>query len=377
MSIINIIIFLLCKKAITDNIAIFEIDGYNYNRPFLSIDFPNEDVIHSLELNTYLNYSAFDLEHLNSSQIINRNCSLLLEEQITSILYYTDIKIQNKVLVEHLSLYSTPDIHLARDNGIGLGYHFNNESFSIVHKLYKSMHLPHLQFSFHNANDDMKGHLYIGGIPDNNHLLYPYKGIVKVNEDLPTWGFNMTSIIINGREYKVELPCIVNTAIRLAIISDDLYQLIIDDVLKEEVKNKLCREERDASQRYLRCNKNIIKGSFDFVFNNEVKIRMSINDFMMSKGKSSETYELYSNNKDPHPIHYFNGVIFGMNFLNRFNYTVFDYENKQMEFYSDSYVIEKNVQNSFTVIKTLVTITIVLTILNFILLTYTKFIIII
>ena len=148
MSIINIIIFLLCKKAITDNIAIFEIDGYNYNRPFLSIDFPNEDVIHSLELNTYLNYSAFDLEHLNSSQIINRNCSLLLEEQITSILYYTDIKIQNKVLVEHLSLYSTPDIHLARDNGIGLGYHFNNESFSIVHKLYKSMHLPHLQFSF-------------------------------------------------------------------------------------------------------------------------------------------------------------------------------------------------------------------------------------
>ena len=86
MSIINIIIFLLCKKAITDNIAIFEIDGYNYNRPFLSIDFPNEDVIHSLELNTYLNYSAFDLEHLNSSQIINRNCSLLLEEQITSIL---------------------------------------------------------------------------------------------------------------------------------------------------------------------------------------------------------------------------------------------------------------------------------------------------
>ena len=160
-------------------------------------------------------------------------------------------------------------------------------------------------------------------------------------------------------------------------ISDDLYQLIIDDVLKEEVKNKLCREERDASQRYLRCNKNIIKGSFDFVFNNEVKIRMSINDFMMSKGKSSETYELYSNNKDPHPIHYFNGVILGMNFLNRFNYTVFDYENKQMEFYSDSYVIEKNVQNSFTVIKTLVTITIVLTILNLILLTYTKFIIII
>ena len=66
-----------------------------------------------------------------------------------------------------------------------------------------------------------------------------------------------------------------------------------------------------------------------------------------------------------------------MNFLNRFNYTVFDYENKQMEFYSDSYVIEKNVQNSFTVIKTLVTITIVLTILNLILLTYTKFIIII
>ena len=135
--------------------------------------------------------------------------------------------------------------------------------------------------------------------------------------------------------------CIVSTEIRLAIISDDLYQLIIDDVLKEEVKNKFCKKERDESQRYLRCNKNILKGSFDFVFNNEIKVKMNTDDFILSEDQNSYTYELYSNNEYPDPIHYFNWVILGMNFLNRFNYTVFDYDNKQSEFYSDSYVIEK------------------------------------
>ena len=162
--------------------------------------------------------------------------------------------------------------------------------------------------------------------------------------------------------------CIVNTAIRLAIISDDLYQLIIDDVLKEEVKKKFCKKERDESQRYLRCSKNILKGSFNFVFNKEIKVKMNTDDFIMSEDQNSYTYELYSNNKYNHPIHYFNGVLFGMNFLNRFNYTVFDYENKQMEFYSDSYVI----QSSSTVIKTVVIITIVLSVFILIILAYTK-----
>ena len=148
MSTQTIIIILLFIEAISSNIVIFDLQGYNYNRPLLSVDFPNENVKHRLELNTYLNFSAFDLDNMQSSRIIDSNCHLLLENYIDCSLYYTDLKIQNQLLVENFTLFISSGIHLARDNGIGLGYHFNNDSYSLVHHLYKTLNLDHLQFSF-------------------------------------------------------------------------------------------------------------------------------------------------------------------------------------------------------------------------------------
>ena len=88
MSTQTIIIILLFIESISRNIVIFDLQGYNYNRPLLSVDFPNENVKHRLELNTYLNFSAFDLDNMQSSRIIDSNCHLLLENYI-DVLYIT------------------------------------------------------------------------------------------------------------------------------------------------------------------------------------------------------------------------------------------------------------------------------------------------
>ena len=56
----------------------------------------------------------------------------------------------------------------------------------------------------------------------------------------------------------------------------------------------------------------------------------------------------------------FSGAILGIGFLNLFNYTLFDYENKQIEFYSDTTAIKVNYNNqtlSFYIILSTISIT--------------------
>ena len=128
-----------------------------------------------------------------------------------------------------------------------------------------------------------------------------------------------------------------------------MYQLMTNRILKSYIDNKTCLTDNNGitfSQKYLRCylQKDDIKDEIYFTFDNNLKLKFSFVDFEI-KEKGSVFYDIYSNSDKPHPIHYFNGVILGMNFINKFNYTVFDYDNKQIEFYSDRYTITINSTN--------------------------------
>lgn len=79
-----------------------------------------------------------------------------------------------------------------------------------------------------------------------------------------------------------------------------------------------------------------------------------------------------SNSKIPHPIHNFTGVILGAAFLNKFNYSIFDYENKQIQFYTDKYIIQNIKDNLY--IMFLFCFNIIVCICNSILLLITIFI---
>ena len=71
--------------------------------------------------------------------------------------------------------------------------------------------------------------------------------------------------------------------------------------------------------------------SVDIVLDNIVyKFRM--NDLFRK-----EQILIASNGKEK--VHNFTGVILGMNFIGMFNLSLFDYEKKQIEFYSDVYPI--------------------------------------
>ena len=98
------------------------------------------------------------------------------------------------------------------------GYHIIDESYSIVYNLYKTKVI--------DAFDQVKEKLYLGGIPNNTHLTFPYKGILKINETLPTWGFHLNSIIFNNSEYIINQPYIIHSVLTNTFISHDILAVI-------------------------------------------------------------------------------------------------------------------------------------------------------
>ena len=67
--------------------------------------------------------------------------------------------------------------------GIGLGYKIGDESFSLVHQLYKNNKIDHLSFALEDK--ERNGTIHFGGIPNDAHLKMPYKGYINIDEDLP------------------------------------------------------------------------------------------------------------------------------------------------------------------------------------------------
>ena len=104
------------------------------------------------------------------------------------------------------------------------------------------------------------GAFYLWGIPNDTHLSLPYKGLIKVREELPTWGFNLNGLIYNNTEYKLNIPCIINSAATDMITSDKIYEMMINSILKEFIDNKTCEinETKEPYKfQFVKCNKKI------------------------------------------------------------------------------------------------------------------------
>ena len=155
-------------------------------------------------------------------------------------------------------------------------------------------------------NRKLKGSLYIGGIPENSYLSLPNKAIIKINEALPTWGFILDSIIFNDTLYDMKIAVIINTA------------------LHEIINNK------ELESLYDSCNSNKI------IFASEC---VNTYSFIIQNTKMTFNTDLLYNFEHAQKIENFTGMIIGPSFLSQFNYTVFDYDNKQIEFYADNSMV--------------------------------------
>ena len=86
----------------------------------------------------------------------------------------------------------------------------------------------------------------------------------------------------------------------------------------------ICKIDKKNNYRYISCSQSKLRNSFSFIINN-ITLDFFTNIFIDS------FYGIISYYCDS--IHNFTGI--GPQLLSQFNYTLFDYENKQVKFYRD------------------------------------------
>ena len=328
-----VLFFIYTTKA---NIITLNLKDYYFSIPQVDFQFIEENVWIISFLNTYLPVTILSqFSRVKEKNMIENNTIVKLDFNYTSVLYKTDVIIGEQVINDY-NLYLTYSTVWFREYGIALGYHIKDESFSIVHTLYKRKLIENLVFVFMNNAQTKNGKLYIGGIPNNIHLTLPYKAIIPINESLPTWGFTLNSIVYDNKKHMINLPCIISSVMTQSFISDELFMILSENIFNKEKECVKKYTNDGGTQDVFRCKSNLpfMNQSIDFMFD-KVKIKIKIERLFDKRNIST-----FSTNDAKKKLHNFDGVILSSAFIDLFNFTVFDYENKRIELYSDNIPIQ-------------------------------------
>ena len=140
--------FLLClliSLIRTNSIHIVSIP-YNpkYQRPYPNITFVNEQFsVHSF-FNTFLPYSVF----------VKSNNPIIWKDKDIDFEIYNFYSVTNvqRITLSNYSAYFSKSLMDYKDLGISLYHHYEDDSVSFIHQLYREGYIDKLQFSLNYPN---------------------------------------------------------------------------------------------------------------------------------------------------------------------------------------------------------------------------------
>ena len=201
--------YIICEKILEIKYEVI------FNIPRTVISFIDEEFVISTYINTYLPYSLLDDTTIKSHKLSRyESKNISLEHTIESFLMKEKINFGTYSISNYMFYYSD-FIRFIPDYGIGLGYKFENDSFSLVHLLYNTSQIDKKLFAFQSFNDSMEldeKRFFVGGITNNAHLKSKYKGYCDVEDNYKTWGCNLTKISYNNTNYEVNIYSIFHSS---------------------------------------------------------------------------------------------------------------------------------------------------------------------
>ena len=192
-------------------------------------------------------------------------------------------------------------------------------------------------FFINQVNDSF----HIGGIPNNEHLYYPYKGRCSIDKTQREWGCNLTFLSYKDNFEKTNITGIFYTGLNRMFYSDFLFSFFEKKVFKDYISNKTCAIEiNDENKKSLLCYSGINNDDYIELTLGKMTIQVKLRDLFI-KDSSFVFVSQFSSN----PFQKNNYTFFiGFGFLKLFNYSIFDYDTSTVELYSDTNKIT-NVRN--------------------------------
>ena len=244
------------------------------------------------------------------------------------------------------------------DQGVGLGFKFKDEEYSFIHQLYKNKHIDRLIYAIHFDGNYYGGSVLFGGLPNDIKEYNKYKGNCKVDDHFSSWGCNVTNIKIKEINVQLNNYTIFHSTFYGVFYSKMLFKLFSEG-LQEQISEHTCGlyNEGENVSTFIMCDK-------EFILNSNLTLNISFNNLIVSlpikelfergAGKDMFVSMIYNN---PSPYYSKYDIIFGSHFFKLFNYTVFDYENNEINFYSNSISINMIETQSSLLVKSFYIIT--------------------
>ena len=321
-----------------------------------SIAFPFVNTFHSFTLIENKLINKYNNKDLQRTDTLDLDSALPVVDTKEDIMF-NDIKMSFKQYI-YIGHTWYPD------QGVGLGFKFKNEEYSFIHQLYKNKHIERLIFAFHFDENKYGGSVLFGGVPNDINDYNKYKGNCKVDDNFSSWGCNVTNIKIKDFNIELNNYATFHSTFYGICYSKMLFKLF-SDILKEQIKDNICGlfNEGEGINSFIMCDR-------DFLTQSNLTLEVSFNNLIINlpivklfeRGASQDRLVsiVYSNPS----VYYSNyDFVFGSHFFKLFNYTVFDYENKEINMYSNSISINMIEAHSFSIIKTFYLITSVILLL--------------
>ena len=335
--VINYLLFARAEKIVSHHYI-----NDHLNRSNVNLNLTDDNIIIKTGFNTFVPFSLFKVGKLNLSTPIISNETVHLNNQYESSLYSFNFNIE-ETEVKNFKIYLT-QVHGNNradhaDDGIGLAYKFDDESFSYIHYLYNNKFIEHLQFAFEHDDQNRIGMIHFGGIPSKEYLSMPYKGVLKVNDQFGTWNTKLTGVQFEQDFYRFNNYAIIHSAFYDIFWSNALNDLMINKIFKNEIERGECFKREYFEYSFVQCENSslpIFEKNIKFKFGNMITT-ISIKQLFREQSNHWESII----NANPYML-YDDAVIMGVRFMQLFNLSVFDYEKKEMRFYSDTTEIEMN-----------------------------------
>lgn len=235
--------------------------------------------------------------------------------------------------INNITLYNFPFYYLTRRtirsfDSFPLSFKIQNESYSFIHYLYNKHFINHKKFGLHYLLDKGNGTLYLGGLPENVLNKNPYKTSCKVNENYPSWGCNLTKVIVDNYTYINEGYSKFQSNQRYILAPKKFSKYLYDRILKPYITNGTCDKSFPIDNFYFDCKCNEIDffPTVHFVFENTIFTLNISNLFDREEETCHFRIELNDDNETE--------WIFGIDFLSQY-YSLYDYDSKLITFYND------------------------------------------
>ena len=227
----------------------------------------------------------------------------------------------------------------------GLSFSYNNcdNGFSLIYALKDKNLIEHLQYSF-VPTDIEKGNLYVGGLPSD---VINNKQKAQCNINNERWGCDLSEVIMNNRRYRNNHNAFFQAKYKYIYAPKEYIDFLYYNIFKEFFDDNKCSVSTYFNDNYksFECDYiaslfNKLPSNFIFIFDNTQYIIPLYSLVYKYKDLGDNVYfkfgiveALEETEKDV--------WMFGSSFLTHY-ISSFDYETKQITFYSDEPFITGN-----------------------------------